>query len=102
MDFFSRKTRDWRKDKFALPKKTKEPFPDLTELLDLSEKKIADVFTTSHIEFDYEQDALMEKRDELDVVKSLDTWRPISPLQLPFKVLDVGDKALKYRPRVTR
>lgn len=73
----------------------------MSELLDLSQKKIADVFS-NHVDFDYEQDPFIEKKDELDVVKSLDTWRPNTPLQLPFKVLDVGDKALKYRPRVTR
>lgn len=84
-----------------MPSKSQESYPDLAELLDLSQKKIADVFS-NHVDYDYEHDKFIEKKDELNAVKNLDTWRANTPLQMPFKVLDVGDKALKYRPRVTR
>ena len=42
------------------------------------------------------------KNDEVESVKALDDWVASSSLKAPFKVLDLGPKAPKYRPKVSK
>lgn len=74
-----------------MPKKTEEDFPDLAQLLNLNQRTISRLFS-NQVDYDYEQDPRAEKFDETNQVKNLDTWRPKTPLQPAFKVLDTTEK----------
>ena len=89
--FFSKKSRNWRDESFVIPKKTEEDFPDLAQLLNLNQRTISRLFS-NQVDYDYEQDPRAEKFDETNQVKNLDTWRPKTPLQPAFKVLDTTEK----------
>jgi hypothetical protein len=49
-----------------------------------------------------EFDSQLAKNDEIFNVRLLDTWQAAQPLRPPFKVIDLEDKTIKYRPKVTK
>ena len=53
-------------------------------------------------EFSYEQTPESDFAADIYDVKNLDNFKRAMPLEVPFKVLDLADKSIKYRPKVTR
>ena len=101
-EFYKNKNRNWRSEKYLLPKLAEEPMPiDLINMLNLNPNHLASLFSNKR-DYGYETNPKIEKYDEMNNVKDLDKWRAASPLQIPFKVLDLPDKTIKYRPKVTR
>lgn len=99
-DFYYKTNRNWRSERYQLPSKNGEHLSkDMMSLLNLDQS--SSLFTGKN-EIGYEPDRRLEKQEELSSVRNLSTWRPAPKLEVAFKVLDVGDKALKYRPKVTR
>lgn len=106
-NFFGRRARDWRSEKYRLPGKQEQTITDdIIRMLDLDPNGdlAAKFFSRAHHSRDNEYDELDddELANEIESIQKLDTWRPATPLKLPFKVLDLSDKSLKYRPKVTR
>lgn len=99
-EFYKKSNRNWRSEKYELPKKSEETLSsDMMNLLNLNTS--SNLFSNKY-DVGYESDPRIEKREEISDVKSLDTWKSAPKLDLPFKVLDLTDKSLKYRPKVTR
>jgi len=102
-EFFSKVNRNWRSEYFGLTKRSEEPLPDeLMELLSSNQRKTFSSIFSNKFDYGYEHDPRIEREDDVKAVKNLDLWRTSSPLSKPFKVLDVTDKNMKYRPKVTR
>lgn len=99
-EFFSKSIRNWRSKIYELPSKNEEALTEeLIKMLRLNPN--VDLFQTKN-DFDYEFDPALEKIEDIYDVKSLNSWKTAPKLDLPFKVLDLPEKSLKYRPRVTR
>jgi hypothetical protein len=70
------------------------------ELLSSNQRNTLSSIFSNRFDYGYEQDPRIEKAEEINVVKSLCNWKTSIPLEKAFKVLDVTDKNMKYRPRV--
>lgn len=98
--FFSKKNRNWRSEHYELPKKNEEALTEeLIQMLKLNPN--VDLFPTK-FDFGYEFDKKLEKKNDINDVQDLNLWKTAPKLDIPFKVLDLPEKALKYRPRVNR
>ncbi|CAF0893064.1 unnamed protein product [Brachionus calyciflorus] len=98
--FHLKTTRNWRSEIYELPKKNEEALnEELIQMLKLNPN--IDLFPTK-FDFGYEHDAKLDKQQDIVDVKHLNSWKTSPKLEVPFKVLDLPEKALKYRPRVTR
>lgn len=98
--FFSKKNRNWRSEFYELPKKNEEALTEeLIQMLKLNPSM--DIFPTK-FDFGYEHDKEKEKKEDITDVWDLNAWKTMTKLEIPFKVLDLPEKALRYRPRVNR
>lgn len=77
----------------------KKEITDLNELLNIRPSTTTS-FNKNDLEYD--PDELDNKRNQINLVKTLDDWQPAAPLKPPFKVLDLDEKMGKYRPKVTK
>ena len=71
------------------------PLPDLAGLLNLSERQVNAIFS-NQVDYDYEKDLPNEKKEELDSVTNLDTWRPETPMQPAFKVTNIQIRKMEF------
>lgn len=100
-EYFSKKNRNWRTEYFGITKRSEEPLPDeLMEMLSNTQRNTLSSIFSNRFDYGYEQDPRIEKAEEISVVKDLDNWQTPIPLEKAFKVLDLTDKNMKYRPRV--
>lgn len=98
--FYSKKNRNWRSEYYELPKKNEEILTEeLIQMLQLNPNM--DLFPTK-FDFGYENDKEKEKKEDIIDVLDLNAWKNAQKLEIPFKVLDLPEKALRYRPRVNR
>ena len=86
-----------------MTKRSEEPIPDeLIDMLSSTQRNAFSSIFSNKFDYGYEHDTKMEKTEDIDVVKSLNSWSSSVPLNKPFKVLDVTDKLQRYRPKITR
>lgn len=100
-EFYKKKNRNWRSERYEPWKNPEETLPsDLVNLLNIDSSLM---MSDARNDYGYEQrPKKLELLDDMDDVKHLDDFKRPDPLDLPFKVLDVTDRTLKYRPKVTR
>ncbi len=99
-EFFKKKNRNWRSEKYEPVRNVQEVLSnDLLSLLNIDP---ASMFSAAKSEFGYEPRPEVDKQEDENDVKNLDNFKKALPLELPFKVLDLADKTIKYRPKVTR
>jgi hypothetical protein len=75
---------------------------NLFEMLNVKDREISLNLFSNDSSFGYEQDARSIKIEEIREVENLDNWVHTDPPIMPFKVLDLADKTIKYRPKVNR
>jgi hypothetical protein len=77
----------------------KKEITDLNQLLNIRPSSTSSI---NRNDFDYDVDEAKNAIYEVNNIKSLNEWKPAAPLKPPFKVLDLDEKAVKYRPKVTK
>ncbi len=98
-EYFNKKSRDWRSERYEPMRNVKETLSnDLMSLLNIDPASMYEAKS----EYGYEPITDLERFDDINDVKNLDGFKKTAPLELPFKVLDLADKSIKYRPKVTR
>ena len=101
-EFFYRNNVNWRNQKNEKPSKYEELSTQSTDIFALLNLDPSVNLFSNKNDIGYEYDPKQEKQDEIEDVKHLDSWKRATPLEVPFKVLDLADKTIKYRPKVTR
>lgn len=112
-DFYSRKSRNWRSEKYELPRRSAQS--DVDTISDELLSRLVQpggVSRSAHLfnnvfNYNYDRDLRMFnssflKNEDAHSVSELDSWKPAAKLEMPFRVLDINDKNFKYRPKVTR
>lgn len=98
-EFYYKKNANWRNQKWEPRNKSDiQENSEPRNLMDFLNLDSSVPNFSNKYDFGYEINYNLEKQDEIDNVKLLDNWKGTTPLELPFKVLDL-DKSIRYRPR---
>lgn len=79
------------------PLKSNKPKKEIDLLKALNIRPNSSMTVSSEIDADP-----LRRNEEIEAVRALDSWKAAVSLKAPFKVIDVGDKGSKYRPKVTK
>ena len=100
-DFYLSKSRNWRSEKYEPAKNHKEFLSnDFVAMFKLNFLK-SSVYE-ARTNYESKDDARLARVQDINDVRRLDNWKRSPPLEMPFKVLDLTDKHVRYRPKVTR